>query len=314
MTADGVRFTLQANVALGVDLAIAKENGAEGVGLYRTEFPFIVREGLPTVDEQVRIYSKAYDAFPNGPISFRLLDVAGDKFVPTRELGVTRSAFHGYRSLRVLFDYPHILRDQVQAFALAAGTRPLRILVPMVTSLEDMRLVRQLVASSLAQHPVTAALQSPSLGAMIEVPAAVEIVDDLAAEVDFFSIGTNDLLQYALVVDREDPRLSSPRDAYHPAILRMIRRVVRAGHAAGKEVGVCGEIAARPELAIALMALGVDALSVTPRAIPELKQKFAGIPLKPLSASIDRLLRASVAEDIERELRQYVLGQVSSGA
>lgn len=306
-TADSVRFKLQANVALGVDLEVARDNGADGVGLYRTEFAFIAREAIPSRDEQVRIYSKAYEAFPDGPISFRILDLAGDKFLASSRLGVARSAFHGYRSIRVLFDHPHILRDQIQAFALAANGRPLRILIPMVSSLEELRRVKQLAMAALKQLPSGATGSIPSFGAMIEVPAAVEIASDLAQEVDFFSIGTNDLIQYALVVDREDARLSSLHDAFHPAILRMIGRVVRAAHDAGKEVGVCGEMAARSPIAIALLALGVDALSVAPRAIPELKQKLSKASLGPLAASIEHLLALRVTEDIEQSLRRYLL-------
>src|SRR6185295_6215594 len=192
----------------------------------------------------------------------RLLDLAGDKFVASRELGVSRDSFHGYRSIRILFDYPHVLRDQVQAFALAAEGRELRVLIPMVTSVEDVVRIKELVASSLAHLPASRRGGPLVYGAMIETPAAAEIVSELAREVDFFSIGTNDLVQYSLVVDREDPRMASERHAYHPAILRMLRRVVTQAHVAGRRVSVCGEMAARPDLAIALLALGVDALSV----------------------------------------------------
>lgn len=305
-TADGIAFELAANVALGVDLDVAVTNGAAGIGLYRTEFAFIARDGVPSRDEQVRIYAKAYAAFPDQPITFRILDLAGDKFMPVGGPRVARSAFHGYRSIRVLFDYPHILRDQVQAFALAANGRPLRILVPMVSSLEDLQRVKQLALSALAQLPNHALGAIPSFGAMIEVPAAVEIVSDLATEVDFFSIGTNDLIQYLLVVDREDPRLSSPHHAFHPAVWRMIQRVTAAGRAAGKEVSVCGEMAARPEVAIALVALGVDRLSLTPRGIPELKQKLSQVVLKPLHMGLEQLLSMRTAVDIELTLRGYL--------
>lgn len=304
-TGDGVRFELQANIALGADLEIARENRADGIGLYRTEFPFIVRDALPTVEEQVRIYEKAYEAFPEAPVTFRLLDLAGDKFLPSGELGVGRGAFHGYRSIRVLFDYPHVLRDQAQAFAVAAAGKDLRVLIPLVTSLEDVVRIKQLVASSLAELPRAPTYRSLCYGAMIETPAAVEIVPELASEIDFFSIGTNDLIQYALVVDREDPRMTSERHSYHPAVLRMIRRVTTQARAQGKHVAVCGEMAARPDLAIALLALGVDALSVTPRRIPELKQTLASLPLEPLRATIDALLTISTAEGVEAELRRY---------
>jgi phosphoenolpyruvate-protein kinase (PTS system EI component) len=141
---------------------------------------------------------------------------------------------------------------------------------------------------------------------MVETPAASEIVSELAREVDFFSIGTNDLVQYSLVVDREDPRMASDWHAYHPAILRVIRRVVRDAHLAGKPVSVCGEMAARPDLAIALLALGVDALSVTPPAIPELKQVLASVALEPLRASIDEVLALSTGAEIATSLRRYV--------
>lgn len=313
-TLDGIPFKLSANVALGADLEVARTNGAEGVGLYRTEFAFIAREGVPSRDEQIRIYEKAYTAFPDQPISFRILDLAGDKFMAWGGPRVARNAFHGYRSIRVLFDYPHIVRDQVQALALAARGRPLRILVPMVSSLEELLRFKQLTLSALERLPSEARGSPPSFGAMIEVPAAVEIVEDLAREVDFFSIGTNDLIQYALVVDREDPRLSSPHHAFHPALWRMLRRVIGAAHAAGKEVGVCGEMAAYPEAAIALFALGIDALSVTPRAIPELKQKLSQIELGPLRLDLDSLLGTQTTEGIEQHLRAYLLDRSSAEA
>jgi phosphotransferase system, enzyme I, PtsP len=302
-TADGVRIRLHANVALGVDIALAKENRADGIGLYRTEFPFIVREGFPTRDEQVEIYRKAYDAFPEGPITFRLLDLAGDKLVPMAPIGPSASAFHGYRSIRVLFDYPGLVRDQVQAFAIAAGKRPLRILIPMVSSLEDVARIKLMIEQALDELPAVKDQCQLQLGVMIEVPAAVELAAELAAEVDFLSIGTNDLIQYTLVVDREDSRMSSPRDAYHPAILRMLRRTVIAVHSAGKEIIVCGEMAARPDLAAFLVAIGVDALSVSPRTIPELKQALAGIYVKPLALAAGAIAACRTATEAELALR-----------
>jgi len=306
-TADGVRVTLHANVGVASDLAVARENGAEGIGLYRTEFPFIVRDAFPTRAEQVRIYRKAYEVFPAGPINFRLLDLGGDKFVAGGHVAAARSAFHGYRSIRVLLDHPDVLRDQVQALALAAADRPLRILIPMVTSMEDLRRLRALIGEALAALDEPRAQRAPELGVVIEVPAAVELAADLAREADFLSVGTNDLMQYTLVVDREDSRMAPLSDPYHPAILRMIARVAAAARSAGKAVGVCGEVAMRPDIALALMALGVDSLSVVPTAIPELKQALAGARLEPMRRAMEGILALSDAGSVAAALREAQL-------
>ncbi len=303
-TADGVRVGLQANVGVASDLLVARDNGAEGIGLYRTEFPFIVRDAFPTLEEQVKIYRKAYELFPVGRINFRVLDLGGDKFVTHGSLGMMRSAFHGYRSIRVLFDYPEVLRDQIQALAIAAADRPLRILIPMVSSLEELRLVKAIIADALAGIDGRPAQRVPEIGAMIEVPAAVEIAADIAKHVDFLSIGTNDLMQYTLVVDREDPRLAALSDPYHPAILRMVARVAAAAREAGKSVGVCGEIAARPDVALAFMALGIESLSVVPTAIPELKRTLAGMKLEPLRRAMATILTLSDASSVAAALRE----------
>jgi phosphotransferase system enzyme I (PtsP) len=222
--------------------------------------------------------------------------------LPTSDVGAFASAFHRYRSIRVLYDYPDLLRDQVQAFAIAAGSGPphpdshgelARRRVPHQA--RDRECDRELSGLDVAE---------PEIGAMIEVPAAVELAADLAALVDFLSIGTNDLIQYTLVVDREDSRMSSPRDAYHPAILRMLRRTVSAVHSAGKEVSVCGEMAARPDLAAFLVAIGVDALSVSPRMIPELKQALAAVRMKPLILESGRIAACRNATESELALRE----------
>jgi phosphotransferase system enzyme I (PtsP) len=303
-TADGVRVTLHANVGVAADLIVARENGAEGIGLYRTEFPFIVRDAFPTRAEQVRIYSKAYEAFPTEPIVFRILDLGGDKFIAGGRIAAARGAFQGYRSIRVLFDHPDVLRDQVQALALAALGRPLRILVPMLTSIEELRRLKTLIAQALAGIDEPRARRAPEIGAMIETPAAVELAADIAKETDFLSIGTNDLMQYTLVADREDSRMAPMSDPYHPAVLRMIARVAAAARVAGKPVSVCGEIARRPDMALALIALGIDSLSVVPTAIPELKQALAGARLEPMRDAIAGILGLSDAHAVAAALRE----------
>jgi phosphoenolpyruvate-protein kinase (PTS system EI component) len=242
------------------------------------------------------------------PIHFRILDLGGDKFVAGGSIAAARSAFHGYRSLRVLFDHPDVLRDQVQALALAAADRPLRILLPMVTSIEELRRAKAMIAEALATIGEPRAQRAPEIGAMIEVPAAVELAADIAKEVDFVSIGTNDLMQYTLVVDREDSRMVQMSDPYHPAILRMVARVASAARAAKKPVGVCGEIAVRPDIALALIALGVDSLSVVPTAIPELKQALAGARLEPMRRAMAGILALSDARSVAAALRDAQSG------
>ncbi len=307
-TADGVRVTMHANVGVASDLKIARDNGAEGIGLYRTEFPFIIRGSFPTRAEQVRIYSGAHELFPAGPIHFRILDLGGDKFVSNGPIATPRSAFHGYRSIRVLFDHPDILREQVQALALAAGRRPLRILIPMVSSMEELRRVRSMIDQALADTDGARIEGGLEIGAMIEVPAAVEVAADIARAVDFLSIGTNDLMQYALVVDREDSRMASLSDPYHPAILRMIARVTAAARDAGKVVGVCGEMAAVPDLALAMVALGVGSLSVVPTAIPELKQALATAHLEPMRRAIHDIIAQPDAASLKTALHEVYAG------
>jgi phosphotransferase system enzyme I (PtsP) len=303
-TADGARVMLYANVGVSSDLSVARDNGAEGIGLYRTEFPFIVRDAFPTLHEQIAIYRRAYELFPAGPINFRILDLGGDKFVAGGSVASARNAFHGYRSIRVLFDHPDVLRDQVTALAIAAADRPLRILIPMVTSIEDLRRIRTIIDHALAGIEEPRAQRAPEIGAMIETPAAVELAADIAREADFLSIGTNDLMQYALVVDREDSRMAHVSDPYHPAIMRMIARVTAAARTAGRTVGVCGEIAVRPDIALALIALGVDSFSVVPTAIPELKQALAGARLEPMRRAMDGILTLSDARSVAAALRE----------
>jgi phosphotransferase system enzyme I (PtsP) len=305
-TADGERIVLLANIGVAADLRIARQNGAEGVGLYRTEFPFLIRDSFPTRSEQVRIYKKAYEAFPRESIYFRLLDLGGDKFLPRAGVEVDRNPFHGYRSIRVLFDYPEILRDQVQAFALAAAGRPLRIMIPMISAVDEFLRAKELILSAIRDIPNRAGDVEAKIGVMIEVPAAVEIARNLAQVADFFSIGTNDLIQYTLAVDRENGGVASPLDPFHPAILRMIHRTVADAHREGLEVSVCGEMANNWRLALTMIAFGVDSISVVPAAIPELKQALAGGAIIPLRAQTNAILAQPDGTSVERILEELL--------
>jgi phosphotransferase system enzyme I (PtsP) len=305
-TKDGTEVSLQANIGVAADLALARENGAQGIGLYRTEFPFLIREDFPTQEEQIRIYQKAYEYFPQGPVHFRLLDLGGDKFLPRNTLEPDRNPFRGYRSIRVLLQNPAILQGQVQAFVRAAGSRPLGILIPMVSSVPELKAALKNIREAIDAIEEPDVNRSPSIGAMIEVPAAVELATEIARDVDFFSIGSNDLIQYTLAVDRENERAGNKNDPFHPAVLRLIRRTIQAGHALGREVALCGEIASRPRVALALVAMGIDALSLTPDAIPEIKRALACTEIGALRNEIDAVLALGDAAEVEETLKRHL--------
>ena len=301
---DGVGIPLQANIGVSADLAAAKENGAEGIGLYRTEFPFMIREDFPTRDEQVRIYRRAYEFFPEQSIRFRLLDLGGDKILPYAGIEADTDPFGGYRSLRVLLDNPSIVRDQVQALVLAASSRSLELLLPMVSSLRELQEMVALIRESISG--LKSDVTPPRIGAMIEVPAAVEIAPELARSVDFFSIGSNDLIQYTLAANRDSAGAARHSSPYHPAVLRMIARVIEAGHAADITVALCGVVATEAKFALALLGLGIDSLSLEPGTIPELKTLMARANAKELRVRIPQMIQLNDADDIEQALAREV--------
>ncbi len=305
---DGIRIPLLANIGVAADIERALENGAEGIGLYRTEFPFLIREDFPTREEQLRIYRRVYEAFPEGPINFRVLDMGGDKFLPS--LGTSREPNPelGYRSLRILLDHPRVLEDQVQAFLRASAGRPMAILLPMVGSTEELRRAKAMIRSAIDGLEDNGILRDPPVGVMIEVPAAVEIASHLARESAFFSIGSNDLTQFTLAVDRENERVAAMGNPFHPAVLGLVRRTIAAGRAAGIPVGLCGEMAANPPLAVLLAAMGIDSLSMSPNAIPEVKEAIRRTPLLPLRSDLDRILGLPDAAEIRSALESIVNG------
>jgi phosphotransferase system enzyme I (PtsP) len=304
---DGVQIPLLANIGVAADLGRAVESGAEGIGLYRTEFPFLIREDFPTREEQARIYRRAYDAYPQGPINFRVLDMGGDKFIPSMARSPEPNPGLGYRSLRLLLDHPRILEDQVQAFLRASGGRPLGILLPMVSSLAELRRAKAMIRAAIDGLEDNNIVRDPPVGIMIEVPAAVEIAPVLAREASFFSIGSNDLIQFTLAVDRENERMAAFSDPYHPAVLSLIRRTVAAGRAGGIPVSLCGEMAADPLLAVLLIAMGMDSLSISPNAIPEVKESIRRSRVEPLRADLERILSlpdsSAVREAVQAHLR-----------
>ncbi len=283
-TRDGHRVEVCANLGDTRDTAVALEEGAEGIGLLRTELVFMAHPQLPDLDTQRAEYARVLDALAGRPLVVRTLDVGGDKPLPYWPLPPEENPFLGLRGIRLTLRHPAVMETQLRALLLAAGERPLRIMFPMVGTLAEWRAARDLVARLRVEIPV-ADLQ---LGIMVEVPSAALIAPALAREVDFFSIGTNDLTQYTLAIDRGHPTLSAQADGLHPAVLRLIDLTVRAAHAEGKWVGVCGELAADPLALPVLVGLGVDEVSVSARSIAEVK---AGV----------RELNLGVARELARQ-------------
>ena len=275
-TSDGVRVMLGANLAEPEEAADAVEAGAEAVGLFRTEFLFMRRRTAPSEAEQADAYASVLQAFGERPVVIRLLDVGGDKQLPYLGIPAEANPQLGVRGIRLGERDPELVRTQIRAI-LAASERTGRgawIMAPMVADLDDVALLHELVAAASAGRALP---QPPRVGIMVEVPAAVTLAERIAAEVDFMSIGTNDLTQYLLAADRTNPALGGRQDPLHPAVLRAVGATIAAGHAAGISVAVCGEMAGDPAGAVALVGLGIDELSMDPVAFGPVKRALRAL-------------------------------------
>ncbi len=275
ITLDGHRVEIVANIASVEDARRAGASGAEGVGLLRTEFLFLERTEAPTEDEQFAIYRDIALALDGRPVIVRTLDIGGDKPLPYLDLPAEENPFLGERGIRLCLAHPELLKQQLRAILRAAAFGPLRIMFPMIADIAEVRAVRAMVDALRAE------LHAPAVevGIMVEVPSAAVMADLLAHEVDFFSIGTNDLTQYTLAIDRTHPKLAPQADGLHPAVLRLIERTVQGAHAAGKWVGVCGELGADAQAVPILVGLGVDELSISVPAIPLVKDQIRSLTL-----------------------------------
>ncbi|HSJ00483.1 MAG TPA: phosphoenolpyruvate--protein phosphotransferase [Patescibacteria group bacterium] len=276
-TADGHRVACYANVGEPAEAAAAFAAGAEGIGLFRTEFAFAGRSTAPTEDEQAAAYEEVLRAAGDAEVIVRLADIGGDKPLPYLPIATEANPFLGVRAIRLATLHPELFATQARAIlrASARAGRPASIMAPMVADAADVAYVRDLVAAARAEVPDAPA---PRVGIMVEIPSAALLADQLAPMVDFMSIGTNDLTQYLLAVDRTNPALAERQDAVHPAVLRAIARVVEGAHASPNrcEVAVCGELAGDPQGAILLIGLGVDELSMGAGSIGAVKRAVAG--------------------------------------
>ena len=293
---DGHRVEVVANIGKANEAARAVEAGAEGVGLLRTEFLFLERETAPTEDEQFAAYQTMTKALNGLPFIIRTLDIGGDKVVPYLTFPHEDNPFLGVRGIRLCLRHPELFIPQLRAIYRASTTGPVKIMFPMITSLSDLRAAKEIaekVRAELGVPPV-------EIGIMIEVPSAALMAAELAPEVDFFSIGTNDLTQYVLAMDRMHPALARDVDGLHPVVLRLIDRVVRDATAAGKWVGVCGGVAGEPRGAMILAGLGVTELSMSVPSIASIKAQLRNTSLQKLQAYAKKALACPFARGSAR--------------
>jgi len=272
-TRDGRRMPLWVNTGVNADVQRAQENGAEGVGLYRTEITFLLRDRFPSEEEQRQLYREQLEAFAPAPVTMRTLDIGGDKSLPYFPINED-NPFLGWRGIRVTLDHPEIFLAQVRAMLKAnEGLGNLRILLPMISGVEELE--ESLVLMERCHEEVLAEGYSgsfPPVGVMIEVPSAVYLATALAERVDFLSVGSNDLTQYLLAVDRNNARVADLYQALHPAVLSALQAIVSAAHGAGKTVSICGELAGDPRAVPLLIAMGFDQLSMSATNVPRVKK------------------------------------------
>ena len=273
ITLDGQSIKLYANIGDMKDLAMVLQNDAEGIGLFRSEFLYLDRDDFPTEEEQFRTYRTIAEIMGKKQVIIRTLDIGADKQCSYFEMEKEENPALGCRAIRICLMRPEIFKTQLRAIFRASAYGKIAVMYPMITSLEEIRRIREIVEEVKKELEAQgAAYGDPEQGIMIETPAAAIISDLLAEEADFFSIGTNDLTQYLLAVDRQNTMLDPFCDTHHPAVLRMIRLVVDNAHRAGIRVGICGELGADPELTGEFLAMGLDALSVPPGRILPLRK------------------------------------------
>ncbi|MEW5991754.1 MAG: phosphoenolpyruvate--protein phosphotransferase [Chloroflexota bacterium] len=291
MTVDGTEVTLLANIGTPDEAGPAAALGARGVGLFRTEFLFLERATPPSEDEQADAYRTAVEAFGGDPVTVRLLDVGGDKPIPYLPISAEDNPFLGVRALRLAEQRPDLFVTQLRACYRAAVAGPIKVMAPMVADARDVERLTDLAAEAragLAGDGI--AFGEIALGVMLEIPSAVLVADTYFGSLRFASLGTNDLLQYTLAVDRGNPALERYRDSLHPAVLRLIRLSVEAARRAGIELSVCGEMAGDPVAALALVGVGVRQLSMAAPSLPAVRRAIRGADLAALQAAANAAL------------------------
>jgi len=307
-TRDGHRVELTANIEFPDEAASARDHGAEGIGLYRTEFLFLNRRDLPGEDEQFTAYQSVAKVMAPRPVTIRTIDIGGDKLFPAETGHAERNPFLGWRGARFSLDRPDIFKTQLRAVLRAGAEGNIKLMYPMISCPSELERAAALLAACKEElrregRPFNERME---VGAMIEVPSAALMADHLARQANFFSIGTNDLIQYTLAVDRVNERVAHLYMPTFPAVLRLIRMVVDAARAHHIRVGVCGEMAGEPMLAPLLIGLGVDELSMSAVALPLVKFVLCNIALSDVQALADRALRSQSPAEVQTWLEEYV--------
>ena len=300
VTVDGVRIVLRGNVDLPDELAAARNHRAEGVGLLRTEFLIMGHSALPSEDDQTEYFRRVGQAFPGYPVVIRTYDLGGDKLPAPFRTQPEPNPQLGWRAIRVCLDRPEIFRTQVRAALRAAAHADIWLMIPLVTRLDEVDRTRAIVseeAARLAREGITAAASVP-VGVMVETPAAAVLADRLAEISDFLSVGTNDLTQYTLAVDRGNARLAERFHPHDPSVLRLLKMVADAARAAGKPASVCGEMASEPLSAFLLIGLGYETLSVAPPALPLVKWTVRQVSAARARAAAEQALQARTADEV----------------
>ncbi len=319
-TKDGTRITLLVNIDLPEDLDAASRLGAEGVGLLRTEFLLLGRSSMPTEDEQAGFFERAVQRFEGKPVVIRGYDVGGDKYPMSFQAGAEANPFLGWRAIRVCLDNPALFRTQIRALMRARQHGDLRLMLPLVSALEEIDQARALVKSAgveLEAEGIPAATDLP-VGTMIETPAAAIMADRVAAMSDFISVGSNDLTQYTLAVDRGNARLASRFTPFHPAVIYLLKRIVEEGDRLGKPPSVCGEMASDPVSVFLLVGLGYRVLSVAAASLPMvrwfLRQVDAGVAREVVNEASSLATADAIEANIERAVGECVGQQLVGGA
>ncbi|MBN1259190.1 MAG: phosphoenolpyruvate--protein phosphotransferase [Anaerolineae bacterium] len=309
ITADGTRVEVVANIGDVAGARDAVAYGAEGAGLLRTEFLYLERSDLPTEDEQYTVYTEILDVFEDAPVILRTLDIGGDKALPWMNLPKEMNPFLGVRALRLAMHQPEtLLKPQLRAALRVAAGRNLKVMFPMVATVGEVRAVRAKLGECRAElisegHPVPDVME---IGIMVEIPAAAIMADRLAEEVDFFSIGTNDLTQYTMAADRGNAAVAHLLHGLQPAVLRLVSLVIHAAHNKGKWVGMCGELAGEPLAIPILLGLGLDEFSMNPPAIPIAKQIIRAITMEEAQKVAREALEQENPQAVERLVKDHV--------